>query len=81
MKVKQAAVRDGAGVVHTLPRPARHHTIAHELKVNLCEHAVQGFILEDDTFVDRKAAGRFALMSGQTEELKWPPDLYSEDLW
>lgn len=81
MKIKQAAIRDGEGVVHTLPRPARHHTIMHQFKVKLCEHSVEGFVLEDDTFVDRKTAGKLAVEAEQIEKLKWPPNLYSEDLW
>ena len=85
MKIKQAAIRDGAGVVHTLPRPARHHNIAHKLYEErghaLLEDDVQGFVLEDSSFIDRVSAGKVAVETGQIEKLKWPPNLYSEDLW
>jgi hypothetical protein len=85
MKVKQAAIRTAEGVVHTLPRPSRHHDIAHKLYEerghSLLEHDVQGFVLEDDTFVGRVEAGKHALESGQIKELMVPPNLYSEDLW
>ena len=84
-QVKQAAIRDGHGKVHTLPRPARHHNIAHELYDTrghaLLEDDEQGFILEDGSFVDREAGGDFAIKTEQIEKLKWPPYLYSEDLW
>ena len=84
-QVKQAAIRDGQGKVHTLPRPARHHNIAHELYDTrghaLLEDDEQGFILEDGSFVDREAGGDFAIKTEQIEKLKWPPYLYSEDLW
>lgn len=84
-QVKQAAIRDEQGEVHTLPRPARHHDIAHKLYEErghaLLEHDEQGFVLEDSTFVGREEAADYAVETGQIEKPKWPPDLYSEDLW
>lgn len=52
----------------------------------------QGFITDRGAFVDRKTAAAIALRSEQIinpktheilnpQELNWPPDLYSEDLW
>jgi len=41
----------------------------------------QGFLLSDGRFCRRKAAAGIAIKAGQIDELKWPPDLYSEDLW
>ena len=41
----------------------------------------QGFILQDETFVDREEAGRIALKAGQISKLNWGVQLYSEDLW
>lgn len=81
MKVKQAAIKDSRGTVHTLPRPARHHTVIHDCKVQLDSGSVQGFILEDGTFVGREEAADHALHEGQIKALGWPPNLYSEDLW
>lgn len=85
MKIKQAAVKDSKGVVHTLPRPKRHHSILHEMfskgiKTN-ARGEIQGFVTERGEFVDRRGAAMIALAGGQIEALKWPPYLYSEDLW
>jgi hypothetical protein len=41
----------------------------------------QGFVTSDGRFVGRKQAGCIAILAGQIERLKWPPLLYSEDLW
>ena len=80
-RVKQAAVRDGDGTVHTLPRPARHNDIIGQRHVRMDEATVQGFLLEDGDFVNRVEAAAVALESGQVKQLNWPPQLYSEDLW
>lgn len=84
-QIKQAAIQDEQGTVHTLPRPARHQDIIHKLYEErghaLVESDVQGFVLEDNSFVDRTEAAKSAIDSEQIENLKWPPDLYSEDLW
>ena len=84
LQIKQAAIKDSDGKVHTLPRPARHHTIIHSIydtRHPMGPDDVQGFILDDDTFVDRIEGARVALESKQIDKLKWPPNLYSEDLW
>lgn len=88
MHIKQAAIKDESGVVYTLPIPARHNDIFRVIigtkedeankRLHLC---VQGFILDDDTFVDRVEAGKIAIEFKQIVDLKWPPQLYSEDLW
>lgn len=52
----------------------------------------QGFITDRGAFVDRETAAAIALRSEQVidpktqeildpQELNWPPNLYSEDLW
>mgnify|MGYP006914158691 FL=1 len=41
----------------------------------------QGFITEDGQFVDRIDGATLAIQSGQIQKLKWPPNLYSEDLY
>ena len=41
----------------------------------------QGFLLNDGTFLNRIPAAHLVLENGQLEELAWPPNLYSEDLW
>jgi hypothetical protein len=41
----------------------------------------QGFMTSAGRFVEREEAGRIALAAGQTKALRWPPELFSEDLW
>lgn len=83
-KIKQAAIKDGKGEVHTLPRPNRHNDIIHTMRDNDIEEGpgeTQGFITVGDMFVSRKIAAITAVNSGQIKKLKRPPYLYSEDLW
>lgn len=42
---------------------------------------IQGFLNSDGKFLDRIEAAKEALDCGQITELKWPPKLYSEDLY
>lgn len=42
---------------------------------------VQGFLTDKDEFLEREEAGKYAIKCGQIKVLKWPPLLYSEDLW
>ena len=55
-KIKQAAIRDEDGVLHTLPRPNRHHNIMHDLPVKQGPNMVMGFITDDGIFANRKSA-------------------------
>jgi hypothetical protein len=41
----------------------------------------QGFYTSAGRFVDRVEAVEIAKAAGQITEPKWPPQLYSEDLW
>lgn len=81
-----AAIRKG-DKVYTLPPPARHHDIISLIATETEERPavkhpdVQGFVTDDGTFVDRKRAIRIAIEAGQITRPKWPPNLYSEDLW
>lgn len=85
-KITKVAIRVG-GTTWTLPAPARHHElIASVIKSTKgvgydAKKAVQGFKTSDGQFVDRKQAAAIAIKTGQIKELKWPPNLYSEDLW
>jgi hypothetical protein len=45
------------------------------------ERDIQGFVTDEGRFVDRLEGAAIALAAGQIAALKWPPDLYSEDLW
>ena len=89
MKIVAAAVKDGNGLIHFFPRPCRHHHTVHALHRpnNDAENDIieakgtQGFVTSDGTFVDRVEGARIAIEAGQIKALKWPPYLYSEDLW
>lgn len=79
-----AAIRDHDGTIYSVPRPGRHHDVI-RLMVEKGRPTpitgTQGFLLTDGRFAMRKEAGRLAIASGEISALKWPPDLYSEDLW
>lgn len=76
------------GVIHTVPRPGRHHTI---IRILVLEkgfpppiYGNQGFVLTDGRFVNRKEALKIALETKQTtlEKCHSPGiGLFSEDLW
>ena len=79
--INQVAVKH-KNTIYVLPKPLRHHDILHSLpeKVDrsVCE---QGFLGSECQFLTRKEAAETALETGQIKKLRWPPDLYSEDLW
>lgn len=87
-KIICAAVKTSDGLVHSLPKPNRHADIVYLLdktkryseKIIIAE-GEQGFITNDGEFVNRIEAGRLAMISGQVDELEFPPQLFSEDLW
>lgn len=84
-KIVAAAVH-AYGATWSLPRPARHHNVLFAIDhAGLCAitpgPSAQGFLTSDGRFVDRKDGLRIALASKQIEAPKWPPLLYSEDLW
>jgi len=93
--IATAAVR-ADGVVHTVPRPGRHHTILNSLPNDVGRRAErdQGFVTSTGRFVDRIEGAAIALAAGQiigrdrdgtrtgpSERLNWPPNLFSEDMW
>lgn len=83
--ITAAAIRDHDGTIYTLPPPARHHTIiAHMVNVVGRPTPItgdQGFVNEAGIFHNRIQGAAEALRRKQIEKLKWPPNLYSEDLW
>jgi len=85
MKVVAAAIRDSDGNVHSLPPPARHNDVIQKMRAEGIRVRVtheQGFLLEDDTFVDRVEAAQHAMEEGQATKLSYSKTkLYSEDLW
>lgn len=84
-----AAVKTDDGVIHFMPAPHRHHHTVHALNaVNkpaespiILATGNQGFVMSDGTFATREDAGRAAIKAGLIPALRWPPKLYSEDLW
>lgn len=86
LTVERAAIRTPDDVVHSLPRPARHHhviaAIARSGAYPRRHGGEQGFVLSDGSFADRRRARLVAEQAGQL----LPRDgglaeLYSEDVW
>jgi len=86
MIIVAAAIR-WQGEVYSVPSPGRHnHVFAlmltkHPNQVGPFLNDEQGFVTSCGSFVSRKQAAHMALSTGQIKKLKWPPNLYSEDLW
>lgn len=80
-----------AGIIHTAPRPKRHHDVIHKMSAaGLPASAMhdQGFVTSAGRFVDRKEAVKIAIAAGQLKRegsivIKTSPAglLFSEDLW
>lgn len=72
-------------VIVSAPDPARHGEVLTGLRylgvTTVVQPREQGFLTAEGHFVGRREAADIALLSGQIERLKWPPELYSEDLW
>lgn len=82
--IVSAALRLEMGVIVSLPKPARHHTILHAFGRYLTrEEHVQGFLTAQGHFMNRKDAYQWAYVCGQLGEGLPVPDkeLFSEDLW
>ena len=71
--------------VFSLPRPNRHNHLFEQLAETHPEYRflpkIQGFISDDEKFLDRIEAAEEAIRCNQIQKLRWPPNLYSEDLW
>ncbi len=81
MKIVASAVIYN-GVLYTGPR--HHHCLVKAYNANMSgpvRGELQGFVLEDGTYIDRLEGARIALREGQIPKLNWPPNLFSEDLW
>lgn len=83
-KIVAAAIFHGAVV--SLPMPARHHTILHEMSLTMDIDTTrippenQGFLTDSGRYVGRVDAYYIAYKSGQVGA-KDSPALFSEDLW
>ena len=87
-KAVAAAVRTEDGLIHFMPPPHRHHHTVHAMHRAddsgmrlIVARGEQGFVMSDGTFAGREEAGKAAIEAGQIKALRWPPKLYSEDLW
>ena len=83
-KVVAAAIVHGEKV-YTLPKPNRHHNIIKHIADKEGSYrptkAIQGFVDEHGNFLTRKEAAKIVIENGQLDKLRWPPHLFSEDLW
>ena len=63
--------------------PCRHCHVLHMLAQTIGEVGVhqQGFVTSSGRFVGRIEGAALAIAAGQITALRWPPNLYSEDLW
>ena len=80
LTITDAAIQK-AGVVYTLPRPARHWNVLYMMALQGVDDldAVHGFVCSDGTFVDRVQAARVAYLAGQIEDKS--ESLVTDDLW
>jgi hypothetical protein len=89
-KIVGVAIKAEDGTVYSLPKPNRHHNVI-ELMSNLgipwpvTKNTIQGFILDDGDFVDRRiglcVAGRAMQFLPGKGHLKGIRELFSEDVW
>jgi hypothetical protein len=77
MIVKAAILKNG--VIYTGKR--HYNILGAAVPFGYLKDADQGFVTDIGDFVDRVEAARIAIECGQIKELKWPPNLYSEDLY
>lgn len=83
LSVLQVAIRTDDGVIHTLPRPARHGDVMYQ--VARVGPEGQGFLLSDGTYADREQAWKVAHDAGQPilrhPDVQCGEYLFTEDLW
>ena len=84
MKIIGVALKQG-DEVRSLPRPARHSdVIQHMIDSGVIYDprcSIQGFILEDETFLNREEALKHVLVTKQVRSFMSITKLYSQDLW
>lgn len=82
--IECAAIKSKQGdVVHTMPRPCRHHHILHScFPFVSTDNKDQGFLTSDGRWVDREEGLTIAIAANQIIK-KHPPEsiLFSEDMW
>lgn len=88
-RIVAAALKIGRDIVASMPPPARHHTIMHEMfdltgdnRLSAVPPDGQGFLTDTGRFVGREEAFVIARDAGQIITKHPPSDmLFSEDLW
>ncbi len=85
--IERAAIRY-QGTVYSVPRPGRHHNVAHmmnEQGMDTITMLDQGFVTSEGRFVDRKEAAVIAAAAGQLGIVRAKTNpvnqLFSEDVW
>ena len=91
MRIKAAAIKTSDGEVHWVPAPARQHNVIWVLRsmgysLGRISYGEEGFVTDDDVFVNRTEAMIIARAAGQLlaeryEESKNYTELYSEWVW
>ena len=72
--------------IYSLPRPARHADIMEFFRIKWDDPKVEGFLDDDNVFVDRVDAMKIAKRCNQPlidfwNDLNTATELYSENLW
>jgi hypothetical protein len=89
-RIVAAALKIGRNVVASMPPPARHHTIMHELfdltggnRLSAVSPDAQGFLTDTGRFVGREEAWQIARAAGHIKPKDYVTTgrLFSEDLW
>ena len=81
--ITSSAIRQGE-LIFSMPSPARHHDIIHATALQglpIPIRGQQGFLDNASVFCNREVAGKIAVEDEQISQLRWPPELFSEDLW
>ena len=72
--------------IYSLPRPARHADVVEFFRIKWNDPKVEGFLNDDNVFVDRVEAMKIAKRCNQPlidflNDLNTATELYSENLW
>ena len=95
LRIIGVCIFDGVNRRYMLPCPSRHSDLISLINSRIdadfggdwdaakqwIASASQGFYIEDGRFIDRMTGASLVALSGDIDKLKWPPLLYSEDLW
>jgi len=83
VKIVAAAIKHESGRVFFLPQPYRHCDVFMELPKGELANGEQGFMTDENKFVNRTEAYKIADKAGQILRRPdtTPGTLYTEDLW